>query len=150
MGYPNKIGFYRDGLYRRGIRKHSSGIYDYNLKEDESGTVFHIQNALATSFHLPKISSKWLGLEYTFYVDATTAANFRINVDNDSSAAIYFGYTAAIDVHSTIIPESTASCALSLTAISSAIWMAESLMSGGGTSHVSTAPSWSFCSWSTG
>ena len=151
MTYPNKLGQYRDGLYRRSVKKHSSDVYDYNIDANDSGTIFHVRHSdTATSFHLPHISSKRLGLEFTFYVDATTASKFRINVDNDSSAAIYFGYTEEVDVHSTIIPATTASCALCLTAISTVIWMAESLMSGGGTSHASTDPSWSECSWTTG
>ncbi len=144
MGIPNKIGFYRDGLFRRKVVRHNSAEVDKQLHIKDSGTLYYIPNAVATSFHLPKISSKWLGVEFSFYVEETTAANFRINVINDSRATIRFGYTAAVDSHSTIIPASTEACALRITAVSSVNWLA------GGSSHTSTDPSWSACSWSTG
>mgnify|MGYP001581384732 CR=1 FL=1 len=74
MGYyPNRVGHYRDGLYRKQVTKLSSGSASTpdlvrNIDTDESGTVFVIPRDTTAKLVLPSPSSKWLGLTYEFVV----------------------------------------------------------------------------------
>lgn len=139
MNYPNELGQYRDGLYRRRVEKvvstvnriaaagTSKGIGP--LTPEESGTYFTVPPVTGVVHTLPKISSKWLGLEYTWYVSTQTAGTFKINCVLDSSANIKMPFSSEVDEHTSIATDSSFATAISLTAVSSVVWMGQAIMS---------------------
>ena len=128
MSFPNIIGHYRDGLYRRAVESIKSTAAR-TIEIEESGMVFFIPGAVTGQIiTLPKISSKWLGLEYSFHVSTqASSANFKINCVLDSSASIFMNLSSIVDNHSSIIPGTTQATAITLTAVSSVVWMGQPL-----------------------
>jgi hypothetical protein len=151
MGFPSKIGHYRDGLYRRKVSAPmnvatSGPTY---INQDQSGMLFYVPLATTHTFVLPKISSKWLGLEYTFFVsEQASSLDVKINCVLDSSAKIQMNFSSVIDNHSTIIPGSTMASAVRLTAVSSVVWMGQPIMSNSYT--FTSAATENLCGWTTG
>ena len=142
MSYPNELGQYRDGLYRRRVvdvvstvnriaaAGTSAGIGP--LTVEESGTYFYVPALTAAVHTLPKISSKWLGVEYTYYVAVQASSGaFKINCVLDSSASIKMNFSSVVDEHSTISPGTTLATAITLTAVSSVVWMGQPLSHNG-------------------
>ena len=130
MGFPSKIGQYRDGLYRRHVtgpmNVATSGPTD--LRIDQSGSLFYVPLATTHTIRLPKISSKWLGVEYTFFIaEQASSDDVKINTALDSSAMIQMNFSSAVDNHTTIIPGSTFATGLRLTAVSSIVWMGQAI-----------------------
>ncbi len=136
--YPNHFGNTRDGLYRRRVE------YVYStqsrvpgagtskgagpLTVEESGTYFYVPPVTGMVFQLPKISSKWLGVEYTWFVSTQTAGTVKINCALDSSAGIHTNFSSEVSVHSTIVTDSSFPSAVTLTAVSSIAWMGQPIM----------------------
>ena len=158
MTFPNELGQYRDGLYRRRVVNvvstvnriaaagTSKGIGP--LTAEESGTYFYVPTLTAAVHTLPRISSKWLGLEYTYYVaDQASSGAFKINCVLDSSAKIKMNFSSEVDEHTSISPGSKLKTAITLTAVSSVVWMGQPL-SHNGYSHTSDATS-NLCGWTT-
>jgi len=124
---PSFIGHKRDGLYRRHVEQLNSTATK-SLAVEESGTYFYVPAVTAQVWSLPKISSKRLGLEYTLHVAVqASSAAVKINCAYDSSATIKMNYSSIIDDHSSITPGTTLATAITLTAVSSVIWMGQPL-----------------------
>lgn len=147
---PSKIGHYRDGLYRQkvsSIAVASSGPTD--LSFDQSGTLFYVPLATTHTIRLPKISSKWLGIEYTFFVaEQASSDDVRINTALDSSAMIQMNFSSVIDNHSTVIPGSTFATGLRVTAVSSVVWMGQPITAN--SYSMSSAATDNLSGWTTG
>jgi len=134
MGIPNFLGEKRDGLFRRNVVRvnstadRSAAVLG-ELTYEESGTIFLVPGgATGQLFQLPKISSKWLGIEYTFHVSTQSSSTvIKINCALDSSAYIKTNYSSVVDEHSSIIPGTTQATAITLTAVSSVVWMGQPL-----------------------
>lgn len=135
MGVPNRLGIYRDGLYRKRVTNLSTvSTATYNVEIEESGTIFVGGVVSTISLALPRISSKRLGLEYVvFFSTADAVGDYTINTARDSSASIFIiGLTTGgIGSGSTIQPQSTdgPNC-IRLTAISSIVWLGEAMTNG--------------------
>ena len=127
--YPNEVGFYRDGFYRRNIVQVSTASSRYNIPEEESGAVYHLALASTMNFILPRVSSKWLGLTYEFAIEEQASSlDVRIRCDvNDSSALIKTGLSSIIDENTTLAPNSTFFTGARVTAISSVTWVLEQI-----------------------
>jgi hypothetical protein len=140
MGYPNKDGFYRDGAYRRNIINLSTAVGStFDPPIEDSGSWYRLGGATTLVVSLPKISSKWLGLEYTFsVVEQASSANFKINVGNDSSALIKTAFSSLIDNHTSVIPASTFDTAGRFTAVTSVVWVLEQVTGGSQFSSVAS------------
>ena len=158
MKYPNYLGHNRDGLYRRKVVKVQSTMNRDGttatkpiLTVEESGTYFLIPAAnTALVWTLPKISSKQLGVEYTFHVlssQASSAGSFKLNCALDSSAKIKMPFSSVIDEHSSIIPATTLATGLTVTAVSSVVWMGQGITAN---SYSDTSVATSFGGWTTG
>ena len=129
MTYPNKLGFYRDGLYRRKVKSISTATTGYTVYPEDSGTLFYIPAWTTGRIHLPKISSNWLGLEYTFF-DSGQASSLDLSIKADtldSSAVIQMNYSSVVDNSSACSPGSTFPAGLRLTAMSSVVWMGQTI-----------------------
>lgn len=161
MGYPNELGLYRDGLYRRRVEKVVSTVNRIAaagtskgvgpLTVEESGTYFTIPPVTGVVHTLPKISSKWLGVEYTYYVSTQTAGTFKINCVLDSSASIKLPFSSEVDEHSSIATDSSFASAITLTAVSSVVWMGQPIMCNSykATTKVSTTVKRKLSGWTT-
>ena len=127
MSYPDKIGFYRDGLYRRAFKTISTATSRVNLHPEDSGMHYFVPTWTTGNIILPKISSKWLGIEYTFFIEEQETSNdVKVRCDvNDANAALRMNYSSNVDTHTTIIPGSTFATGLRVTAVSSIAWMAQ-------------------------
>ena len=129
----NELGIYRDGLYRKKIvhvSTGSSGVSSiYDISPDESGALFVYGTGSTITFHLPKISSKALGLVYEFFIHNPDAANdVKVACSKfDSSALIKTAYSSVSSEHTTAIPNSTFPTGGKFTAVSSIVWMLEQL-----------------------
>jgi len=120
-----------------------------DIRQDQSGMLFYVPLATTHTFRLPKISSKWLGIEYTFFVsEQASSDDVKINTVLDSSATIQMNFSSVIDNHTTIIPGSTFATAIRLTAVSSIVWMGQSIMSNAYV--MSSAATDNLCGWTTG
>ena len=104
---PGFLGDNRDGLYRSNVvrvnsTRDRSAAADGELTFEESGTLFLVPGgATGQLFQLPKISSKWLGVEYTFHVSTQSSSTvIKINCALDSSASIKMGFSSRISFHS--------------------------------------------------
>ena len=131
--HPNFLGNNRDGLFRRNIvnvnsTRNRTAITDGELTFEESGTIFNVGVVTAQVFELPKISSKWLGVEYTFRVSTQTAGTVKINCALDSSASIKMNFSSEVSKHSTIVTDSSFASAVTVTAVSSIVWMGQPIM----------------------
>ena len=151
MAYPNKLGHYRDGYYRVKVKNLSTGSTAmYHPSPDESGTVFVCGTVSTVSIGLPKISSKWLGLEYTIYFStADDPGDYTIQCAHDSSAGVYLALSSAgVGTPSTIVPATT-DCphAIKVTAISSVIWLGEPISCNG---YTTVAKTLAAGAWTTG
>ena len=146
--YPNKDGFYRDGKYRKNVIVVSTASSRYNVPEEESGSLFFLDTASTMNFILPKASSKWLGLEYTFYISTQASSlDVHVRVDvNDSSALIRTGFSSIVDRETSVSPGTTGITAGKFTAVSSIMWLLEQISMG--YSHTSDATS-NFAGWTT-
>ena len=126
MGYPNKIGFYRDGLYRRQVKTLSTATSAASIPVSESGMWYFVNTWTTARITLPRVSSKWLGLEYTFFIqEQASSDDVGINTANDSSAMIQMNLSSVVDNNSTIMPGSTFATGLRVTAVSSIIWVGQ-------------------------
>lgn len=145
----NKIGFYRDGFYRKNVVTVDTGTSRYNVSPDESGTLFQLDLASTMNFILPRISSKALGLTYEFYISTQGSSldvNLRVDV-NDSSALLRSGFSSVVDRTSTARPATTMVTVCRVTAVSSIMWMLEQLSAAQG--HTTDVTSWAG-GWTTG
>jgi hypothetical protein len=143
---PNKIGHYRDGLYRRKV--HTLSTDNHTLSFEQSGTLFFVPTATTCVIKLPRISSKWLGVEYEFFIQEQASSNdVKINCSLDSSAIIQTNFSSVVDNHSTIIPGSTFATFGRLTAVSSIVWM---LTPGANSYSMSSAATDNLAGWTTG
>ena len=138
MSYPSQLGQYRDGKYRRAniIEVSTASTAMFYPEEKDSGAIYIFGVVSTISVGLPKISSKWLGLEYTFFFSTADAAgDYTVSTPYDSSAGIYVSpTTAGIGTPSTITPGSTdGPHAIRVTAISSVVWLGEALFLGDST-----------------
>ncbi len=98
------------------------------LTHEQSGTIFYIEARTAQIIQLPRISSKWLGVEYTFHISTQASSGaVKINCACDSSATIKMNYSSIVDEHSSITPGTTLATALTVTAVSSIVWMGQPL-----------------------
>jgi len=138
MGYPNKLGHYRDGLYRRSVKEISTATTSVQLYAKDSGMTYFVPTWTTGTIVLPKISSKWLGVEFTFFVEEQATSNdVSINADDyDSSCKIKLPYSSIVDESTGCSLGSTFATGLRLTAVSSIAWMGQPL----------TANSYSFSS----
>lgn len=126
--YPSKIGHYRDGKYRRYVKRLTTAKgTSLGLPVEESGTLYYIPDGTATTVKLPKISSAYLGIEYTFFVESNDSSVGFVLQTYDSSASIQLNFSSVVDNHTTVIPGSTMATGLRVTAMSSAIWMGQPL-----------------------
>ena len=127
MGYPNKLGHYRDGLYRRSIKKISTATTSVELYAKDSGMTYFVPTWTTGTIVLPRISSKWLGVEFTFFVEEQATSNdFSINADdNNSSAIIQMNFSSVVDNSTGASLGSTFATGLRLTAMSSNVWMGQ-------------------------
>ena len=130
MGYPNKLGFYRDGLYRRSVKEISTATTGYTVYAKDSGMTYFVPTWTTGRIHLPKISSKWLGVEFTFFIEEQASSDdISIKADTaDSSAVIQLNYSSVVDNSSACSPGSTFASAIRLTAVSSIVWMGQPIM----------------------
>ena len=149
----NELGIYRDGLYRKKIvhvSTGSSGVSSiYEISPDESGALFVYGTGSTMTFHLPRISSKALGLVYEFAI-AEQASSLDVKVacsKFDSSAIIQTAFSSVIDNHTTAQPASTFFTGGKFTAVSSVVWMLEQLTVG---YSYSTDASGNMGGWTTG
>ncbi len=143
--FPNKIGFYRDGIYRKRVKVVSTGsTATYNLASKDSGTVFRFGCVSTVAVGLPKISSKNLGVNYEIYFSTADAEGDYTVGCADTSAGIYLALSSAgSGTPSTITPTTTDHAhGIRVTAVSSIVWMGEPLMISGTTSKT-------FGSWTT-
>ena len=127
MGFPNKIGFYRDGLYRQSVKRISTASTGVVIKSEDSGRVYFVPTWTTGRINLPRISSKWLGLEYTFFVQEQ-ASSLDLSVKADyanSSGIIQMNYSSVVDNSSACSPGSTFATGLRVTAVSSNVWMGQ-------------------------
>jgi len=144
--YPNKIGQYRDGLYRRKVERLSTA--DQAIPSSKSGTLFFVPTATTATYQLPKISSKWLGVEFEFFVqEQASSDDIKINCALDSSAAIQTNFSSVVDNHSTVIPGSTFATFGRFTAVSSVVWI---LTPGVNSYSMSSAATDNLSGWTTG
>ena len=130
MGYPNKLGHYRDGLYRRSVKRISTATTGINVYAKDSGMTYFVPTWTTGAIHLPKISSKWLGVEFTFFVEEQASSlDLSIKADTaDSSAVIQLNISSIVDNSSAVSPGSTFASALRVTAVSSIVWMGQPIM----------------------
>ena len=143
---PSMVGQYRDGRFRRRVRTMSTGsTARYDVSQVDSGSILVFGVVSTASVGLPRISSKWLGLEYTIYFSTADAeGDYTIQCLADSSAVIHLALTSGgVGTASTITPLTTDSPhAIRVTAISSIVWLGEPLMMSGTTAKT-------FGSWTT-
>ena len=115
--------------WRRRVIKHSTGSTAvYSLSPRESGAIFYVPTVSTASFKLPKISSKFLGLNYEFFFSTADATGDYTIYTPDTSANIHIPGMSSdgVGTASTITPLSTIwPHAIRLTAISSVIWVGE-------------------------
>jgi hypothetical protein len=133
MTHPSKIGHNRDGLYRRQVINYSTAsTATYNVSVEQSGAIFYCPTVSTINMALPRISSKWLGLEYTFYFSTADATgDYQISCPFDSSAGIYIPGMSSdgVGTPSTITPMSTIwPHAIKVTALSSVVWLGEPIV----------------------
>jgi len=135
MGYPSKIGQYRDGTFRKNVIEVSTAsTASYVVREEDSGSVLRFGVVSTVAVQLPRISSKWLGLTYDiFFSTADATGDYTIDTSLDSSAGIWIMYSSGgVGSPSTITPATTdGPHGMRVTAISSVVWMGEPLMVGG-------------------
>lgn len=127
---------------KRVINYSTASTATYQLSPRESGAVFYCPTVSTISFELPKISSKFLGLNYEIYFSTADAAGDYQIFTADTSAFIHLALSTAatgIGTPTTITPNSTdVPHAIRVTAISSIIWMGEPLLMNGFSTHDST------------
>ena len=136
---------------KRVITYSTASTATYQLSPRESGAVFYCGTVSTLSFELPKISSKFLGLNYEFYFSTMDEANDIRVFTADTSCYINLNRTTAgVGSPTTIIPATTdGPNALRVTAISSVIWMAEVPLDQSISTHASTAIDVPIGSWTT-
>ena len=155
MKYPNYLGHNRDGLYRRKVvqvestmNRDGTTITSPILTVEESGTYFLIPALTASVWTLPRISSKQLGVEYTFHVSTqASSAAFKVNCAADSSAKIKMPFSSEVDEHSSIIPATSKATGLTVTAVSTVVWMGQGITAN---SYSQSSVATSFGGWTTG
>ncbi len=124
---PSKIGHYRDGAYRQNVKRISTASTGVDLTLDQSGTLFFVPTWTTGRINLPKASSKWLGTEYTFFVEEQASSDdFSINADlSNANAVIQMCFSSVIDNSTGASLGSTFATGLRLTAVSSNVWMGQ-------------------------
>jgi len=149
MGYPSKIGHYRDGFYRRNVIDVSTQVSTFTPLVSQSGAVFFVDTWTTGTIQLPRISSKWLGLEYEFFLAAQASSNdVKINAAGDSSAAIFMNLSSVVASNSTVIPGSTFPTGLRVTAVSSIVWVGQPITAN--SYSMSSAATDNLAGWTTG
>jgi hypothetical protein len=105
----------------------------YEISPHESGSILKFGTVSTIYAQLPKISSKFLGLNYEIYFStADDPDDYHISCIDSSAAIQIIGLTTdGIGTATTIKPAST-DCpfAIRVTAISSVIWMGEPITNG--------------------
>ena len=149
MGYPNQVGFYRDGFYRRNVKAISTASTRFEVPVEESGALYSINTATTLNVILPKISSKWLGLEYEFWLqEQASSDDVKVRCDVfDSSALIQTNFSSIVDNHTTVIPGSTFATFGRFVAVSSVVWQ---LLPGANSYSMSSAATDNLSGWTTG
>ena len=146
---PSKIGHYRDGLYRRNVKRISTATTGFDIPVAESGMTYFVPTWTTGRLNLPRISSKWLGLEYTFFIEEQASSDdISFSNDKDSSAIIQMNFSSAVDNSTGASPGSTFATAIRLTAVSSIVWMGQSIMSNSYT--MSSAANTNLSGWAVG
>ncbi len=127
MGYPNKLGFYRDGLYRQNVKEISTVSTGVSLKVEDSGMTYFVPIWTTGRIHLPRVSSKWLGVEYTIYVTSQASSDdISITADKyNTSAKIHMNFSSVISVSTGASLGSTFATGIRLTALTSVVWMGQ-------------------------
>lgn len=147
---PNEVGEYRDGLYRRHVKKISTALTSYDVAPEESGVIFWYNTGTTMTVNLPKVSSNQLGLVFEFAIQECDSSNdFKLVCSKfDSSAVIQTAFSSIIDNHTTAIPASTFFTGARVTAVSSVVWMLEQITALAGA--FSTGAADGVGGWSTG
>lgn len=139
--YPNQIGFYRDGTYRRAVETISTATTRFSPTEEQSGTLFVVPEITTLAIALPSVSSRWLGLVYEFFVEEqATSDDVQIDASiNKVNGVIMMNFSSQVDDSSRIMLDSTFATGIRLTAVSSVRWMGEAISGRGGYAFSSVA-----------
>jgi hypothetical protein len=113
---------------KRVITVSTASTATYQLSPRESGAMLMFGTVSTINVQLPKISSKFLGLNYEIYFSTADAQTDYDLTCLDSSAGVYLpGLTSAgVGSPTTVAPATTdGPHAIRVTAISSIIWLGE-------------------------
>ena len=120
---------------RRVIEVSTASTATYQVSVRESGAILRFGTVSTINVELPKISSKFLGLNYEIYFSTADTVNDYDLCCADSSAGIWMALSSGgVGSPTTIAPATTDHPhAIRVTAISSVIWLGEPLMISGTT-----------------